>query len=732
MRAKIYRLSWALLLFAATLITSCDRDFDVDDHIKVYPDFTITSFSPTTGCADTPITFTGSNFGDYAKAIKADFGGVEATTIEIVSDSEITVYVPEDAGDGKISLSVWTHTHETVEDFVYVPGPKIYGISETQGYAGDILTMTGLRFGDDINDVQILFAGDVEATIQSVTDSEIVFVVPADGESGAITLLIEGFFPITGPSFYYPISNVFEFDTAGDAEGWYAATTSVKASLSVAGDGVLKVQYDMVYGSSSTSDYNRVDLTYNDLLVDPGTLPILAIKWKNAPTYRTFSLRSSLGYYLNEGINGTGKYEGMLYDDGYYIYYYDLRNGFVSSDYDITQPVTISTLYWMVTATDMVEEANGTDSSEIDWIRDFTSVEALAAFVGGEIIVDPPVVTLVEEEQLAAGESITITGSNFGDDIAINDVVVMFGEVAATVTSASDTEIVATVPAGATDGCSVTVKIGENDAQTAVTSFSYPPTDPTITGISTSLASEGDEISIYGLNFGTTIGDVTVKFGSVTATVTSVEDDEIKVTVPAGVSDGCAVTVTITGYGETLTASESFSIYTGANYGINYVFNIADDLQGWHGYTYGNLTATADGIVGITSHKSTARIDIFHNSISFDVDKYPILAIRVKDFEEGKTFRLRDNSIGDFKGSSSDNSDETITVTEDGSVVKYFDLSKSGFGSSGTMVTGTYTFSSSGLGWYIYRTYVTDTITVKWVKSFESVDALNAFLELGY
>jgi hypothetical protein len=58
-----------------------------------------------------------------------------------------------------------------------------------------------------------------------------------------------------------------------------------------------------------------------------------------------------------------------------------------------------------------------------------------------------PVISSLQPESGPVGESVTITGTNFGTDLA--DIQVFFGTLPAVVTSVTPTAIGATVPAGA-------------------------------------------------------------------------------------------------------------------------------------------------------------------------------------------------------------------------------------------------------------------------------------------
>lgn len=92
--------------------------------------------------------------------------------------------------------------------------PVIDLISATEGEANTELIITGRNFGNDISDVSVFING-VEADIVSVSDTEVVILVPALAGKGPIEVLVKGQ-TATGPDFKVVVTTNFE---DGD-EGW--------------------------------------------------------------------------------------------------------------------------------------------------------------------------------------------------------------------------------------------------------------------------------------------------------------------------------------------------------------------------------------------------------------------------------------------------------------------------------------------------------------------------------
>ena len=136
------------------------------------------------------------------------------------------------------------------------------------------------------------------------------------------------------------------------------------------------------------------------------------------------------------------------------------------------------------------------------------------------------------------GDVVKIVGTNFSEIEANNTVTI--GGATATLTSATATELVLTVPLGAT--------LGTGTIQVSVTGLAgfgefadftvYLP-DPTITRFEDSDGNEitsalrRDVVKIIGTNFSATASENTVTMGGATVTLTSVTSTELAITVPA-------------------------------------------------------------------------------------------------------------------------------------------------------------------------------------------------------
>lgn len=163
--------------------------------------------------------------------------------------------------------------------------------------------------------------------------------------------------------------------------------------------------------------------------------------------------------------------------------------------------------------------------------------------------------------------NITITGTGFSATASQDTV--KFNGTAATVVSATTTQIVATVPTGATTGTiSVTSPTG---TATSIQSFTVTPPSaaaPSISGFTPTSGGYGDTVTISGSGFATSTSQETVSFSGADGIVTATSATSITVTVPAGGATGPITVATQSG---SATSAASFYVipggYTSTNTG---------------------------------------------------------------------------------------------------------------------------------------------------------------------
>jgi large repetitive protein len=154
-------------------------------------------------------------------------------------------------------------------------------------------------------------------------------------------------------------------------------------------------------------------------------------------------------------------------------------------------------------------------------------VTAGAVSVGGFVPTRGPV-----------GTAVTVYGSGFSATPANNTV--QFNGTAATVTSSSANQLVATVPVGATTG-TISVTVGANTATSAgvftVTTGAVGAA-PTISGFSPGGGAAGTAVTVTGTNFESTPINNTLRFNNTQATIATAASTQLDTTVPADAGSG--------------------------------------------------------------------------------------------------------------------------------------------------------------------------------------------------
>jgi YD repeat-containing protein len=150
------------------------------------------------------------------------------------------------------------------------------------------------------------------------------------------------------------------------------------------------------------------------------------------------------------------------------------------------------------------------------------------------------------------GTTVTITGTGFSP--TASQTTLAFNGVAGSVTSATSTQIVATVPAGATTG-PITVT-NPNGSAASAQPFTVQGA-PTITGFTPTRGGVGTSVRVEGSEFDPMTGGNVASFNGVRAVVTAATAGEIRTTVPSGATTG---PIAVTTSGGMATSATLFTI----------------------------------------------------------------------------------------------------------------------------------------------------------------------------
>lgn len=318
---------------------------------------------------------------------------------------------------------------------------------------------------------------------------------------------------------------------------------------------------------------------------------------------------------------------------------------------------------------------------------------------GINFTIPPPVISNFTPLQGRPGDSITISGSNFGQQ-QFSGSGVSFGGAAATITTWSNSQVVATVPSGISNTVSIQLTAGLQPT-TAATQFTVIP-PPNITSISPTSGPVNTLVTISGSGFGSPKGTSTVTFNNgITGSPTSWGDSQIQVPVPVGATSGYIV---ISAGSETSTnnSNDLFTV-TGAptinSNGVNPVSGPTGTVVTITGSNFGATQGTSIVEFGGVSSTSTtswatgtikvavpSNAPVAADSVTVTVSGQTVTAAQT--FTVTNTATLTGTVTNAVGGAAI--SGATVQVLQNG-------VSK---GSTTTNGSGTYTFSSITAGVY--------------------------------
>jgi len=190
-------------------------------------------------------------------------------------------------------------------------------------------------------------------------------------------------------------------------------------------------------------------------------------------------------------------------------------------------------------------DAHPTTKAEDNWQTRIGSFQ----LPGCSAVQAAPAVSGFSPTSGSPGTSVTVSGSGFTGASSVT-----FNGTASTFSVNSDSQVTATVPAGATSGpIAVTTAAGTGTSSGSFT-VTAAAAAPTITSISPTSGPVGTVVAITGSNL---TGATSVKFGGVSASFTIASATRIDATVPSGARTG---SITVTTPGGSATSSQSFRV----------------------------------------------------------------------------------------------------------------------------------------------------------------------------
>lgn len=443
----------------------------------------------------------------------------------------------------------------SVSSDLLVP-PTITSVSATTGNIGSQVSIFGTSFGPTQNGSMVVLNGS-PVTISSWSDSAIGVTIPSGATSGYLEVLLAPNMNSSNPVSFTVTSqplpvgwldtDIGQNTTRGSAT-YSGSTFTVNAYgsgvngtadgmhfvyQSLTGDGVIIARVSSITGANSTTQLGvmiRETLSSGATEVFVSFYPNQAVLWE----------RTSTG-----GSTGS---QATFFTGSVYPYWVKLArtgntfNGYISNDGSTWTQVGTSQTITM--AQTVYAGFGGSSQTQALLTASFDNVSVTPGTM--------PIISRVSPASGGIGTTVTVTGTSFGTSQGTSTI--KFNGVAATsVTSWSNTQIVAAVPSSASTG-PVTVVVSSISSNT---NFSFTLYNPVVSSVSPPVGQYGSTIVVTGSGFGNsqTTGSQ-VSFNGASGNVISWSNTSIQVAVPQNATSG-PLTVSV---GGVTSNSISFSI----------------------------------------------------------------------------------------------------------------------------------------------------------------------------
>jgi RHS repeat-associated protein len=420
-----------------------------DVLFTLLPTPTISGLSSSAGPVGIPVTISGTNFGATQGSSAVTFNGVAATTASWSSTS-IQATVPSGATTGNIVVTV-SGIPSSGTSFTVTTGPGIIALIPSSGLAGTYVDLTGLSFGATQGSSSLTYDG-TGLTPLSWSDTAISAQVPTSATTGPFVVNVAGqasnsaTFTVTpfpsgwsdldigsvGATGSASFSNgIFTVEGSGYISGVSDTFNFLYQPLS--GDGTIVARLLTMSGSSGTGQAgvmirDSVSPTSTMALTGgQGTTSSAGAKfWYNSTTDNSTTYTTAAMPYWIKVVRSGDSFSSYFSWDGQ-----------VWNQIGSTQTISMSTNVYVGLA---VSSESGSSLTTATF--DNVSVTSTSA--------PPPVLSEVFPDDGVVGTHVVISGSGFGASQE-NGLVALNG-IPLTITSWSDTSIVATIPTGATTG----------------------------------------------------------------------------------------------------------------------------------------------------------------------------------------------------------------------------------------------------------------------------------------
>jgi hypothetical protein len=416
-----------------------------------YPYPAITSISPASGPAGTPVTITGTGLLDGEGNGVVAFNGIPATILSQTATS-IAVDVPVAATTGPISVRANGDTAKS-SAFTVSPSPQITSLTPNYGAPAALIKIAGTNFGATQGNGYVTVGG-ASSRVVSWSNTLIAIQVPSRAATGNIVVIAGGASSNGAEFFFYPYPVI---DSISPSNG------AVDTPVTITGTGLLDGGNNAIVTFNGTPTQIHIESSTSILVdVPPGATSGPISVSANGDTVKSSTSFTVTAPQIDNispnygapaaSITVAGTNFGATQGNSYITINGALCGVTAWSDTSITIRVPSNA------STGNLVVAAGRESS------------AGAAFT----FYAYPAIATISPGSGAVGTPVTITGSNLLD--GGNKATVTFNGTPAAIVSDTNSQIQVTVPSGATSG-RVLVRIN-GVTLIATTDFTVTPPTP--------------------------------------------------------------------------------------------------------------------------------------------------------------------------------------------------------------------------------------------------------------
>ena len=488
----------------------------------------------------------------------------------------VTVSTAPTVNNTKAELTIEQTWDSRISVILPTPVPNITSLSPSTGSIGSPVTVNGTNFGAMQNLSTVTFNG-VAATPTSWSNTAIGVTVPTGATTGPVVVRVNGVasngvtFTTTSGSVTGTVTRAGDGVPIGGALVEALQSGIVKGSTNTLGDGTYSIAnlapgtYDMRGSAAQYATQISTGVvvvagsatTANLSLSPPGTIlghvtrsdgitPIVGaiVKvFQGANVVAKVTTNGSGDYTANSVAPGTYTVEASAsgFNTSVSTVATVTANNNTTVNFSLTDAANNNPVKYVYDdlgrVAAVIDPAGDTARYNYDSVGNLVSISRQSSTLVS-ILEFTPKIGL-------AGTVVTIYGTGFSATPSNNTVT--FNGTAAVVSSSSETQIVTTVPAGATTGLiSVTTAAGSDSSDTA---FVVGTNGPIITSFTPTIGVAGTAVTINGQNFEAVTSANRARFNGTTATITAATATSISTSVPTGATSGHISVTTPAGQG---------------------------------------------------------------------------------------------------------------------------------------------------------------------------------------